>query len=263
MSLTEKIKVYRKKWEGKFLPFFLGAFVLLLIQMSIHGFDRFSRTEAFCTSCHSMDLMGKEYRESIHYSSRSGVRASCGDCHVSKGTLAAMWEHFMAASMVYSEALHDFSDPVATEKARPQMAFKARKWFRERGSATCRNCHVLDAILGSRRGIGAVHIDDAMKKDGNCIECHMNLVHRFVPGEKVFKKAAWDRMVDEEYGRVKPEEEKKEPAKVPAEAPKEGPPAEEPTQQEEEMPVEEALPVEETTRQEGESTDSSSAGTEE
>lgn len=240
MNLTEKIKEYRKKWEGKFLPFFIGVFVLLVIQMAVHGFDEFSRTEPFCTSCHSMNLMGKEYRESIHFSSRSGVRARCGDCHVSKGTLSALWEHFTAASMVFSEVVHDFSDPVATEKARPDMAFKARKWFRKTGSATCRNCHVLDAIMGSRPGIGAVHIDDARKKDGNCIECHMNLVHRYVPGEKVFKRDAWDRMIDEEYGKVKPEEKKSEPAAPAAEAAKE-------EKLKDEATAEESAPEEEST----------------
>lgn len=252
MNLTEKIKAYRKKWEGKFLPFFLGALVLLIIQMSVYGFDEYSRTEAFCTSCHSMDLMGKEYRESLHFSSRSGVRARCGDCHVSEGTLSALWEHFTAASMVLSEVFHDFSDPVATEKARPDMAFKARKWFQKTGSATCRKCHVLDAILGSRPGIGAVHIEDAVKVDGNCIECHMNLVHRFVPGEKVFKREAWDRMIDEEYGKVKPEEEKEEAPKAAAGAPKEEEVMEEP-------PTDELPPAEEAPQQEEETTVPSSA----
>ncbi len=42
-----------------------------------------SNTEAFCTSCHEMkDNVFEEYRDTIHYANRSGVRASCPDCHV-------------------------------------------------------------------------------------------------------------------------------------------------------------------------------------
>ena len=40
-------------------------------------------TEEFCISCHTMkDNVYPAYAESIHYSNRSGVRASCADCHV-------------------------------------------------------------------------------------------------------------------------------------------------------------------------------------
>ncbi len=212
MSFTDKIQECRKKCEGKIIPFFAGAGVLLVLILLVFAFDEFSRTETFCTSCHSMKPMGREYRESIHYSSRSGVRARCGDCHVSQNIVAALWEHFMAAQMVLGEVLHDFKDPVETEKRRPEMAFKARRWFIKTGSKTCKKCHVLEAIMGSRAGIGAVHLDDAAKKDGNCVECHINLVHRYVPGEKVFKKEAWDRMIEEEYGRRPKEQVKKEAA---------------------------------------------------
>jgi cytochrome c-type protein NapC len=42
-----------------------------------------SNTEAFCTGCHEMkDNVFVEYRDTIHYANRSGVRASCPDCHV-------------------------------------------------------------------------------------------------------------------------------------------------------------------------------------
>jgi nitrate/TMAO reductase-like tetraheme cytochrome c subunit len=29
----------------------------------------------------------------VHYNNASGVRASCGDCHVSEGVFAATWDH--------------------------------------------------------------------------------------------------------------------------------------------------------------------------
>ena len=51
-----------------------------------------TNTMAFCTSCHEMrDTVYVEYKETIHYSNRSGVRATCADCHVPRD-----WVHKMA-----------------------------------------------------------------------------------------------------------------------------------------------------------------------
>lgn len=44
-----------------------------------------TNTEAFCITCHEMeDNVYQEYKETIHYSNRTGVRATCPDCHVPK-----------------------------------------------------------------------------------------------------------------------------------------------------------------------------------
>jgi cytochrome c-type protein NapC len=42
-----------------------------------------TNTERFCTSCHEMrDNVFAELKSTIHLTNRSGVRASCPDCHV-------------------------------------------------------------------------------------------------------------------------------------------------------------------------------------
>ena len=42
-----------------------------------------TNTEPFCTSCHEMhDNVYQELTRTIHFSNRSGVRATCPDCHV-------------------------------------------------------------------------------------------------------------------------------------------------------------------------------------
>ena len=42
-----------------------------------------TNTEAFCTGCHEMrDNVFQEIKPTIHYTNRSGVRATCPDCHV-------------------------------------------------------------------------------------------------------------------------------------------------------------------------------------
>lgn len=44
-----------------------------------------TNTEQFCISCHEMrDNVYPEYKETIHYTNRTGVRAVCSDCHSPK-----------------------------------------------------------------------------------------------------------------------------------------------------------------------------------
>ncbi|SRR6266704_2160886 len=54
-----------------------------------------TNTLEFCTSCHEMrDNVYREYKETVHYSNRSGVRVICPDCHVPKD-----WTHKLLRSI--------------------------------------------------------------------------------------------------------------------------------------------------------------------
>ncbi len=173
------------------------GFILFLME-----FDHYTSGEAFCTSCHSMELVAVPYRESKHYKPDSGVRASCGDCHVSEGVFAATWDHFIGTKDLIRQLFGaDYDDPVVNALHLPQAAFAARKWFEDRDSATCKRCHVKEAIFGDRPDTLQIHLEDA--KDKSCVECHYNLVHRKVPHEKTFKREAWNAMVEEEFGLEK------------------------------------------------------------
>lgn len=58
-----------------------------------------TNTEKFCTSCHEMrDNVFVELQETIHYTNRSGVRATCPDCHVPHE-----WTHKIARKMQASK----------------------------------------------------------------------------------------------------------------------------------------------------------------
>ncbi|MCB1724494.1 MAG: NapC/NirT family cytochrome c [Chromatiaceae bacterium] len=170
----------------------IGVMVFLI------EFDHYTSTEAFCTSCHSMELAAVPYRKSSHFVSASGVRASCGDCHVSPGIFAATWDHFIGGKDVIRQLIGaDYDDPVVNALHLPEAAFSAREWFRARDSATCRRCHEQDAIVGERAGTQAIHQEDAKGK--TCVDCHINLVHRKVPERATFKRDAWNRMVETEF----------------------------------------------------------------
>lgn len=174
----------------------LGGMAFMIFLME---FDRFSSTNAFCTSCHSMTMAADEYRKSVHFNPVSGVRAECGDCHVSEGVFAATWDHIKGGLDLWKQVFGaDYDDPVVNALHLPEAAFKTRQWFRETGSATCQRCHVLEAIQGKRADTAAIHREETQGK--SCIDCHENLVHRQVPSEETFKREAWNRMIEEEFG---------------------------------------------------------------
>lgn len=191
------------------LPDFITRHVLIALVMGglagigfmvfLMEFDHYTSSEVFCTSCHSMELAAEPYRESVHYLPVSGVRASCGDCHVSPGVFAATWDHVLGSKDLYRQIFGaDYDDPVVNALHLPDAAFSAREWFRRNDSHTCRRCHEQDAIVGKRADTRAIHQEDAKGK--TCIDCHINLVHRKVPSQATFKREAWDRMVESEFG---------------------------------------------------------------
>ncbi len=199
------------QWMSRFnkLPLFITRHVLFaLVAGSLGGmifilflikFDHFTSTQEFCTTCHSMTFAADAYEKSAHFNSPSGVRASCGDCHVSEGVFAATWDHFLGTGDLIKQIFGpDYDDPVVNTLLMPESAFTARNWFRKTGSATCMRCHELSAIQGTRPYTNQIHLEETQGK--SCIDCHMNLVHRAVPGERTFKRDAWNRMVEEEFG---------------------------------------------------------------
>ncbi|KHF25792.1 cytochrome c3 family protein [Solemya velum gill symbiont] len=170
----------------------------VIFMLTLIEFDHLTSTEEFCTTCHSMELAAVPYRESSHYNPASGVRASCGDCHVSEGVLTATFDHVMGTKDLLRQIFGPkYDNPVVNLLHLPDAAFAAREWFNDRNSATCMRCHVKEAIIGKRTDTLKVHQEDAKGK--GCVECHINLVHRKVPGEKTFKRDGWNRMVEEEF----------------------------------------------------------------
>ncbi|MET0065498.1 MAG: NapC/NirT family cytochrome c [Candidatus Thiodiazotropha sp.] len=182
-----------------FYALVIGGLAGISLMLFLIEFDELTSSEKFCTSCHSMELSALPYRKSVHYLPVSGVRASCGDCHVSEGVFAATWDHIKGGKDLLAQMIGpDYDDPVVNALHLPDAAFRARRWFRETGSATCKRCHALEAIQGKRANTLAIHLEETAGK--SCIDCHINLVHRSVPDENTFKRDAWNTMIEQEFG---------------------------------------------------------------
>lgn len=162
----------------------LGLSFVLAEELNIRG-----NSTTFCVSCHSMNAyVYEEFMQSKHYQTASGVRPECGDCHVSKRFWPAVWDHMTGTHDLIAEFTHDWTKPEVFEAKRAKMAEKVRLRLVAEDSATCRTCHVMEAIKPQRARGQRAH-EAAVKEGKTCIACHYNLVHKEVPLSEPFSKA--------------------------------------------------------------------------
>ena len=134
---------------------------------------------AFCTSCHEMrDNPYPEYKDSIHYKNKVGVRATCPDCHVPKD-----WTHKMIRKAKASmEVWGKITGSIDTRKKFEANRFRLAKqeWARMEAnhSQECRNCHSWDAMDPDTEGETIYNKHMAAEKAGkSCIDCHKGIAH--------------------------------------------------------------------------------------
>jgi cytochrome c-type protein NapC len=148
--------------------------------------------EAFCISCHEMrDNVYREYRETVHFSNRTGVRATCPDCHVPKE-----WQHMVVRKIrATNELYHWLRGTIDTrEKFVAKRLDLARMVWADMvatDSRECRNCHGF-AFMDTdaqQPGAGAQHVR-GQNEGKTCIDCHVGIAHR-LPEE--FIEAEHDR----------------------------------------------------------------------
>jgi cytochrome c-type protein NapC len=163
----------------------LGAALFFVIGVvSWAGFNAavaLSNTETFCISCHEMrDNVYAEYRDTIHDRNRTGVRATCPDCHVPKP-----WGHKMVRKIqaTFNELPKHVVGYLDTkekfEAKRRDMAESVWASMRASDSRECRNCHTLDHMdLESQdKAARRKHAATLEKRDKTCIDCHEGIAH--------------------------------------------------------------------------------------
>jgi cytochrome c-type protein NapC len=139
-----------------------------------------TNTLAFCTSCHEMrDTVFQEYKETIHYKNRSGVRAICSDCHVPKN-----WIHKFARKVAASQELYSkfitgsVSTPEKFETKRIELARHVWATMKGNDSHECRNCHSWEAMDPNKQHPRARGpMEKAQKEGKTCIDCHKGIAH--------------------------------------------------------------------------------------
>lgn len=164
----------------------IGAAVIFVAGIAAWGAFNTAMEETntmdFCISCHEMhDNVYLEYKDTVHYQNRSGVRASCSDCHVPDPWVHKMARKIQATNELYHWALGTIDTKEKFEANRLTLAKHVWKAMKETDSRECRNCHTWEAMLeeGQKRRAWKQH--ELAKADGlTCIDCHKGIAHRGV-----------------------------------------------------------------------------------
>jgi len=138
-----------------------------------------TNTLAFCTGCHEMrDTVYVEYKETIHYQNRSGVRVICSDCHVPKDWSHKMIRKAKASFEVWGKITGSIDTPEKFEAKRMELATHEWNRMKENGSRECRNCHDFDAMSKEKQkqSVYTKHMG-AQKEGKSCIDCHKGIAH--------------------------------------------------------------------------------------
>jgi len=139
-----------------------------------------TNTLEFCISCHEMqDTVYQEYKKTVHYSNRSGVRAVCSDCHVPKDWVHKMGRKIKASGEIYGKLMGTIDTPEKFEAKRLELA--QHEWDRMKASDSreCRNCHTLDGMSKETQTATAWRGHKGAKAKGEtCIDCHKGIAHK-------------------------------------------------------------------------------------
>lgn len=144
-----------------------------------------TNTEEFCISCHEMrDTPYEELQDTIHFTNRTGVRATCPDCHVPKEWIHKIVRKIQASNELYHHFIvKDVDTPEKFEAKRIELARHVWKAMKDTDSRECRNCHDFDSMDFDRQeSRAATRHEEAIDNNWTCIDCHKGIAHHLPEG---------------------------------------------------------------------------------
>lgn len=140
----------------------------------------------FCISCHEMrDNVYQEYKQTIHYTNRTGVRAVCSDCHVPRDWGHKMMRKIQASQEIYGKIMGTIDTPEKFEAKRLELA--EHEWARMKASDSreCRNCHSFEGMNTEKQKLRGAKMHKIAQDDKKtCIDCHKGIAHKKPKGMK-------------------------------------------------------------------------------
>ena len=169
----------------------LGGFIAGIIFWG--GFNtalEATNTEQFCISCHEMESnVYVELQDTIHYSNRSGVRATCPDCHVPHQWTDKIARKMQASKEVWGKIFGTISTREKFLEKRRELAEHEWARLKANDSLECRNCHNFDYMDFTKQSPRARQMHSSALASGaaTCIDCHKGIAHQLpdmsgVPG---------------------------------------------------------------------------------
>ena len=139
-----------------------------------------TNTEEFCISCHEMKSnVYVEYKDTAHYNNRTGVRATCPDCHVPKQWVHKMVRKVQATNELYHKFMGTIDTKAKFEAKRAELAQHVWDAMKRTDSRECRNCHEFGSMDYTKQGHRGMEAHQQGFEAGKtCIDCHKGIAHR-------------------------------------------------------------------------------------
>jgi cytochrome c-type protein NapC len=119
-----------------------------------------------------------EYQQSPHYNNRTGVRATCPDCHVPKAWYPMLIRKISASNEVFHKLLGSVDTPEKFNAKRHILAQHVWQDMKATDSRECRNCHDFQHMsLQDQSTKAQIFHANAAKWDKTCIDCHKGISH--------------------------------------------------------------------------------------
>jgi cytochrome c-type protein NapC len=159
----------------------LGGFVCgVLFWGAFNTALEFTNTEKFCISCHEMhDNVYQELQRTVHFSNRSGVRASCPDCHVPHEWTDKIARKMQASKEVWGTIFGSINTRQKFLNMRLELAKHEWARLKANDSLECRNCHstiAMDFTKQTQRA-AEIHARYLVSGERTCIDCHKGIAH--------------------------------------------------------------------------------------
>lgn len=182
----------------------LGTLLVLGTALGVVSWGGFNwgmeltNTETFCISCHEMEQnVYREYKDTVHYNNRTGVRATCPDCHVPKEWIHKVLRKIYATNELYHHVIGTISTREEFEAKRLQLASDVWRAMKSTDSRECRNCHDFDSMDISVQEIRARKRHLSAQEEGQtCIDCHKGVAHSLPEGAYEVERALEDEEND-------------------------------------------------------------------
>ncbi|WP_440876401.1 cytochrome c3 family protein [Thalassotalea sp. PLHSN55] len=139
-----------------------------------------TNTEEFCISCHEMENnVYEEMKTTIHFSNRSGVRATCPDCHVPHKWTDKIARKMQASKEVWGKIFGTIDTREKFLAHRKRLAQNEWTRLKANDSLECRNCHNFDYMDFTEQSSRASkqHSTSLASGDKTCIDCHKGIAH--------------------------------------------------------------------------------------
>jgi len=126
------------------------------------------------------DNVYQELKGTIHYNNRSGVRATCPDCHVPHNWTDKIARKMQASKEVWGKVFGTINTREKFLEKRLELAQHEWDRLKSNNSLECRNCHSAESMDFNRQSprAQAMHSKFLITAEKTCIYCHKGIAHK-------------------------------------------------------------------------------------